>query len=349
MAIIKSGGDFFALDIGTNAVRLLQLKSVPSNHTWDLVHYAYLPLDDKSIKVDTPEGSRKLGEIIKTAYGKSGIKTKDVVIGLPSSKTFTTVIDLPDMPEDELKSTIKYQIDQYIPMPVSETKYDFAVLGKSIRNPNQTEILISSVATAYTEEKIAFIESLGFNVLSAEPEGLAILRSLVPSGLRDARIVIDVGEQNTDVSITIGDTPRLVRNISTGIRTFIRSCVQGLNVQEDQARQFILKFGLASDKLEGHVFNAMKPSLDNFSSEITKSINFFHNRYPNIQINGIILAGYSALVPEWAEYITATTNINATKGNPWQSVNVSPDIQSQLYSISSEFAAVIGLAKRVEK
>ena len=52
-----------------------------------------------------------------TALGQSGIKTRNVAIGLPSQKTFTTVIDMPSMDIDELRSTIRYQMDQYIPMP----------------------------------------------------------------------------------------------------------------------------------------------------------------------------------------------------------------------------------------
>lgn len=349
MGIIKGSGDFFALDIGTNAVRVVQLSPGLTGNSWNLDHYGYAPIDDKTLKVDTPEGQRRLGEVIMTAVGQSGIKTKDVVIGMPSSKTFTTVIDMPNMPEAELRNTIKYQIDQYIPMPLNETKYDYSILGQSLRDPKQVEVLVSSVANTFSEEKLEFIESLGFNVIAAEPDGLAMLRSLLPANITDARLTIDVGELSTDLAITYGDTPRLVRNIPTGIRAFVKSAVQNLNVQEPQARQFILKFGLAADRLEGHVFHAIEASLDSFAIELTKSIKFFQTRYPEIKVNGIILSGYAAIIPQLPEYITAKTGIACSSGNPWQGVNVPPAAQSQLAQVASEFAAVIGLAKRIEK
>jgi len=347
MAKVLSGGDFFALDIGTNALRVAQLKPSISGQSWDLVGSGHVPMDDRIIKTDTVEGKKKLGDLILTVVGQSGIKTKDIVIGFPSSKTFTTVIDLPEMPENELRNTIKYQIDQYIPMSVSETKFDYAILGKSIKDPQEVEVLISSVANSYTEDKIDFIESLGFNVLSAEPEGIAMLRSILPAGIQDARLVIDFGEQNTDIAVTYGDTPRLIRNIPIGIRTFIKASVQNLNVQEDQARQFILKFGFAKDKLDGHVFQAVLSNLDNFVAELKKSIQFFQNRYPNIKVNGIILSGYAPVIPMFAQYITEKTSITCSVANPFQNVNVPVDAQAKLAAVASEFAAVIGLAKRI--
>ncbi len=243
---VNGVGDFFALDIGTNAVRVVQLSSTGPG-TWNLDHFGYAPLDEKTGTSASPESLRRLGEVIMTAVGQSGIKTRNVVIGLPSSKTFTTVIEVPTMPENELRSTIKYQVDQYIPMAVNEAKVDWALLGTSLHDTKQQEVLIASTANAYAEERLEFIESLGLNVIAAEPDPLAMIRSLLPSGIADARLIIDVGEQSTDLAITFADAPRLVRTIPTGIRSLVKAVVQNLNVQEDQARQFILKFGLAPD------------------------------------------------------------------------------------------------------
>ncbi len=341
-------GDFFALDIGTNAVRVVQLSSAGPD-AWNLVHFGYAPLDEKISSSSSPEAKLKLGEVIMTAVGQSGIKTKNVVIGLPSSKTFNTVIEVPLMPENELRNTIKYQVDQYIPMAVNEAKVDWAPLGTSLHDPKMQEVLIASTANNYAEERLEFIESLGLNVIAAEPDPLAMIRSLLPSGILDARLIIDVGEQSTDLAITFGDSPRLVRTIPTGVRSLIKAAVQNLNVQEDQARQFILKFGLAPDRLEGQVYRAIEGTLDNFAVELTKSIKFFQTRYPNTPVGGIMLSGFGAVVPGFSEYVSAKTGIQSTMANPWQKVRVAQADQQQLVSVAAEFATVIGLAQRKNK
>ena len=344
MALLKGVGDFFALDIGTNAVRVVQLA--PSGNGWSLQHFGYAPLDEKTAAAAGPENLRHLGDVIMTAVGQSGIKEKNVVIGLPSSKTFTTVIEIPAMPEAELKNTLKYQVDQYIPMAASEAKVDWALLGTSLHDPKQLEVLIASTANAYAEERLEFVESLGLNVIAAEPDPLAMVRSLLPAGIQDARLIIDMGETSTDLAITFGDSPRLVRTIPTGVKSLIKAAVQNLNVQEDQARQFILKFGLAPDRLEGQVYRAIESTLENFASELTKSIKFFQTRYPNTPVGGIMLSGFAAVVPQFGDYVAAKTGIKAQLANPWQNVRVSQADQQQLGTVASEFATVIGLAQR---
>ncbi|NTW62099.1 pilus assembly protein PilM, partial [Candidatus Saccharibacteria bacterium] len=117
-------------------------------------------------------------------------------------------------------------------------------------------------------------------------------------------------------------------------------------VQEDQARQFILKFGLAPDKLEGQVYRAVESTLDNFASELVKSVKFFQTRYPNIQVGEVLLSGFAAAIPQFGEYLTSKTNIACNIGNPWQKVRVAQSDQQNLSSIASEFATVIGLAER---
>lgn len=338
-------GDFFALDIGTNAVRVVQLSSAGGD-TWSLTHFGYAPVEEKITSSSSPEAQRKLGEVIMTAVGQSGIKTKNVVIGLPSSKTFTTVIEVPLMSENELRSTIKYQVDQYIPMAVNEAKVDWALLGTSLHDPKMQEVIIASTANSYAEERLEFIESLGLNVIAAEPDPLAMVRSLLPAGVPDARLIIDVGEQATNLAITFGDSPRLVRTIPTGVQSLVKATVQNLNVQEDQARQFILKFGLAPDRLEGQVYRAIEATLDSFTTELTKSIKFFQTRYPNTPVGGILLSGYSAVIPGFGQYVGSKVGINAEVANPWQKIRVSQTDQQQLAAVASEFATVIGLAQR---
>ncbi|MBP6038064.1 MAG: type IV pilus assembly protein PilM [Candidatus Saccharimonas sp.] len=344
MRMIKGMGDFFALDIGTNAIRVVQLKRAGGG--WSLERFGYAPIDSKLTSSDSEEARRKVAEVIMTAVGQSGIRTKNVVIGLPSSKTFTTVIDVPNASESELKSTMKYQIDQYIPMSIDDAKVDWALLGPSLRAQNQLEVLLSSVAKEYSEARLELVEALGLNVIAAEPDPIAMVRALTIPNADGAVVQLDMGEHSTDIAITYGDTPRLIRTIPTGIASFVKAAVSNLNVQDDQARQFILKFGLAPDRLEGQVLRALESSLDSFAAEITKSIKFFETRYPNVAVQGVLLAGFASVIPQFDSYLAAKVGKQIHLANPWQGIQLSQEDQKQLGPVATEFATVIGLAKR---
>lgn len=344
MRLIKGLGDFFGLDIGTNAVRVVQLAR--TNAGWNLTNYGYVPIDSTVAASDSPEAKRRLGEAIMTAVGQAGIKTSNVAIGLPSNKTFSTIVDVPKVSEQELKATMKYQVDQYIPMAVEDAQIDWALLGDSLHKQNQYEVLLTSTAKAYAEERLEFVESLGFNVIAEEPDPIAMVRALTPGGVQDARLILDMGEHSTDLAVVYGGAPRLVRTVPSGLQSLVRAAVQNLSVQEDQARQFILKFGLAPDRLDGQVLRAIDSVLDNFASELVKSIKFFQTRYPSVQVAGILLSGFGASIPQMDQYISTKTGIPASAANPWQYVQMTQADQQRLLPIASEFAAAVGLAQR---
>ena len=338
-------GDFFALDIGTNSIRMIQLSG-NAEKGWTLDKFAYVPVDQKITKDDSETGKRKLGEIILGAREQAGIKTKNIAIGLPARKTYTAIIEVPNAPQRELTQTVKYEADQYVPMSVDEAKIDFAVLGISPNDVKKAEILLSSTDNAYAESVMESVEQLGLNVIAQEPEPIAMVRALAPVGVQDARMIIDLGETSTDLVVMYQGSPRLVRSIPGGLLSFVRTVENSLKVRDDQARQFILKFGLAQDKLEGKVFEALKSTLEGFAMEMTKSVRFFQNRYVGAQVGGIVLSGFSGIIPFMAEYIEMQTGVATTQGNPWQYVKVTPAQQQMLLPVASEFAVAIGLAER---
>lgn len=295
MKLLNSVGDFFALDIGTTAIRVVQLSH--NGKEWSLAHYGSVPLDIKLSASDAPDDQRKLGENIMTAVNQSGIKARDVVLGIPSNKMFATVVEMPDMSTAELAATIHYQAEQYIPMSPEEAKIDWALLGKSPNDATKNEILLASVANSFSESRLDLIESLGFNVVAIEPDSLALSRSLLPINDTGAHLIIEVGDVTTDIVMTYADAPRLIRSVPVGMQSFIKAAAQNLNIQPQQAAQFIAKFGLQPDKLEGQIVRAVESNVEQFIAEVTKSVKFFQTRYQNLTLNNMILSNYGVTIP----------------------------------------------------
>ena len=345
MSLIHGVGDFFALDIGTTAIRLVQLSG-DAQHGWTLQKFAYVPVEQKVLEDSSALGMRRLGETILGAMQQAGITTKNIAVGMPAAKTFTSIVKVDNQSEEELENTIKYQLDKYIPMAIDEATVDYVSLGVCPNDPTKVEVLISSTAVDFAESRMELIESFGLNVIAQEPESLAMARALMPAGAQDARLIIDLGERSTDLVMMYRGMPRLVRSIPGGFSLMIKTVTSALNVRADQTRQFILKFGLAQDKVEGQVFKALDSTLESYASELSKSIRFFKSEYMDAPVGGIILSGFAGMIPFIAEYIEAKTDVPTTQGNPWQLVRVSPEQQQVLQPVASEFAVAIGLAER---
>ena len=326
-------------------MRIVQLSG-NSQHGWALQKYSYVPIDPKLVQDSSDLGKKRLGEAILGAVNQAGIKTKNIAVGLPAGKTFTSIVETDTLPDKELKKTFKYEIDKYVPMAMSDAKADYVILGPSPNDPARTEVLVSSVAKDYAESVMEMIEKTGLNIIAMEPEPLAMARSLAIPGAIDATLVVDFGEKSTDLAIVFKNQPRLIRTIPGGFSVLVKAVASGLDVREDQARQFILKFGLDESQVEGQVFKLLNSHLDNFASELAKSVRFFQTKYLNGKIGGIVLSGYAGMIPLFAEYVEAKTNVPTMKGNPWQLVRTTPEQQQALMNVASEFGVAIGLSER---
>jgi type IV pilus assembly protein PilM len=346
MSILHGGGAFFGLDIGSTALRAVELHGTTVARS--LFKYAYMPIDSRLALSDSKNDQQHLTHAIGELIAQAKFSTRDVVVGVPSSRVFTTIADVDRLSSRELEKSIRYQADALIPTPLNESKIDWAVLGDSPVDKTKIEILLSSVPNEFIEKRLDVIEAAGLNVIAFEPDSLALVRSLSPPDAHGAVLILDIGHKATDIVVVYSGMPRLTRSIPTGMEAIIRSGMQNLNIDEKQAEQFVVKFGLSKDKLEGQVYQAIIGSVDILTSEIEKSIKFFKTRYTTVELDRIIVAGGGSSLPEFPLYLANKFTVNVEIGNPWQYVQYASDRQSELLSIANQFSVAVGLAGRNE-
>lgn len=344
-SILSTKTDFFGLDIGTTAVRLVQLHNAGGQQA--LVKYAYVPLESTLSLSEAQSDIQKLAQTIKQLVDQARISTRDVAVGIPSSRVFTTVADVERLPAGELAKSIRYQADSLIPTPLAESKMDWALIGDSPADKAKQEILLTSVANKFVEDRLDMLEGIGLNVVAFEPDNLAMARALaLPEA--SAQLLLDVGRRSTDLVVVMNGVPHLTRSIPTGVEAIVRAAIQNLSIDDKQAEQFVFKFGLSKDKLEGQVFHAISGTIDLLTSEVEKSIKFFQTRYNTSKIEKIIVTGGASIIPEFPLYLANKFNLNVEIGNAWRGVSFSRDRQNELLAISNQFGVAVGLAERTE-
>lgn len=346
MTVLSGVSSFFGLDIGSTGIRLVELRK--SGQSRSLVKYAYVPLEAKLSLSDSKLDQQKLAQVLANLISEARPTTKNVAVGLPNNKVFTTVVDFDNLSEGELEKAIRYQADSLIPTPPAESKIDWALLGESPKDKTKVELILSSVSNGFIESRLDMIESIGLNVIAFEPDSFALARALVAPGTVEPELIVDMGQQTTDLAIVMNEAPRLTRAIPTGVDAVIRSAVQNLNIDEKQAGQLVFKFGISKDKLEGQVFQSIVNTIDMLVSEIDKSIKFFQTRYPGSNIHQIVVTGAAATIPELPLYLANKFGLNVEIGNAWRNVSYAPERQNELLAVSNQFSVAVGLAERNE-
>lgn len=346
MGLISGVSDFFGLDLGTTAIRLVQLRG--SGNTKQLVKYAYAPIDAKVALSDANADQQKLVQALKDLLAQAKVSTHNVAVGIPSARVFTTVVDIDRLSPAELAKTIKFQADSLIPTPLAESKIDWAVLGDSPKDKTKVEVLLTSVTNDFIEKRLDLLESVGLNVIAFEPDNLALARSLMAPDATTPQMFLDIGNSTSDLVIAMGGAPRLTRSIPTGTEAIVRAAVQNLSIDEKQAQQFVFKFGLNKDKLEGQIYQAIIGTVDVLMAEIEKSIKFFQTRYPEAKLDRIIVTGGASTLPEFPLYVANRFGVSVEIGNAWRNVSFSADRQNELLAVSNYFGVAAGLAERNE-
>lgn len=345
MNILSGTENFLGLDIGTSAIRLVELSGSGAK---SLVRYAYAPIDPKIAQSDSKADQQKLAMAIKNLIDESKTTTRNVAVGIPSSRVFTTVVDLDRLSENEMDQAIRLQADSLIPTPLASSKLDWALLGDSPVEKTKAEVLISSVSNEYTEARLEILESLNLNVIAFEPDNLAIARSLFALDATISQMAIDIGSQSTDLVFCMNGVPRLARSIPIGSRSFVKAAMENLSIDEKQADQFVFKFGLSKDKLEGQVYQAIVGAVDLLISEVEKSIKFVAGRYPNNKLERVVVSGGASVLPEFPLYLANKFAVSVEIGNAWRNVSFPSDRQNELLAVSNHFAVAVGLAERTE-
>ncbi len=346
MSILSGVSDFFGLDIGTNAVRVVELKS--SKNSKVLHRYGMTQVDRKIATSDSRADQQKLAQIIKDTVQSIGVSSKNVAVGIPSSKVFSAVFDVDRLSSDELNKALRYQADSMIPTPLDESKIDWAHIGDSPVDKTKIEILLSSVPNSFTESRLDMLESVGFNVIAFEPDNLALVRSALLPESTDPQMVIDIGSVSTDLVIVMNGAPRLMRSIPTGTEAFVKAAVQNLGIDATQAEQFVFKFGLSKEKLEGQVHQAIMSTVDILVGEIEKSIKFFQSRYIGTNLRTIVVTGGASTLPEFPLYLANKFGISVEIGNAWRNISFPVQRQNELLSVSNYYGVAAGLAERNE-
>ncbi len=346
MSLLSGVSAFFGLDIGTTAIRLVELRG--NGPVKNLVKYAYVPVDSKIILSDAKSDQQKVAQIIKDLLAQAHMTTRNVAVGIPSQRVFTAVVDFDRLPQNELAKAIQYQADSLIPTPLDKSKIDWAVIGDSPKDKTKVEVLLSSVENDFVEQRLDLLESIGLDVIAFEPDNLALTRALIAQDSTVPQMVLDIGSKSTDLVVTMNGAPRLTRAIPTGAEAIIRAASQNLNIDDKQARQFVFKFGLGKDKLEGRIYDAIIGTVDILTGEIEKSIKFFQSRYVDAKIGRIIVTGGASALPEFPLYLANKFGIEVEIGNAWRNVAFSPDRQNELLAVSNHFGVAVGLAERAE-
>jgi type IV pilus assembly protein PilM len=338
--ILKENTDYFGLDIGTSSIKAVQLKK--SFGKLELVSFGSAPVSGGLTQSDSEIDKKKIAEEIKKLAHSMHLVTKNVIVSLPGSAVFTTVINIPKMPMGELKKAVNYQAEQNIPLKISEVKIDWQIIGE-VPAKNELLVMIIAAPKAKTQKMVDIAENAGLELIAVEINSIASARALATN--EPLYMIVDIGTYATEISVVRKGVVTLTRTVSVGGQVITRAIAQSLSLEEEQAEQFKRKFGIEKDKMEGQIYKASKSVLNNLEEEIDRSMKYYSEQFGE-NIQNLKLTGGGSRTLGIQSFLAEELDLSVVYGNPWVSVVHKPDVNSQLAANAPDFAVAVGLAMR---
>lgn len=334
-------GRTIGIDIDAKYIRVVELESVKKN--WKVITYGAISSASQLPVINSDEDVKETANRIKQLIKEIHTDSRNISTALPESQAFTQVITIPLLSQKEMDSAMKWQAEQYIPLPLEEVSFGYNVLARDEKN-NLMHVLISAAPLDIVEKYNQIIQKAGLNPKHIETRILSSIRALSRNTPDDyVSAVIDLGEYSTDFAFFTKSNILFTHSISTGGRAITRAISQEFNLNTQQADRYKQTYGVDPEQLDGKVYNAIKPLIDQFVHELNNGFVFFHDQYPNQRVNLVFLSGEGSLMPGIVRLIADQFGVEVQGGDPFAGLIFNKGVSAPASSAPA-FATAVGLA-----
>jgi type IV pilus assembly protein PilM len=336
------------LDIGSSAVKVVELKEMGKGRGYQLQNVGIEPLSPEAIVDGAIMDAGLVIEAIQKALGGRKVKAADVAIALSGHSVIIKKISIPATSEEELAEVIPWEAEQYIPFDVEDVNLAYQVL-KGGGSDGNMDVLLVAAKKDKIHDYTSVVTQAGRNPVLVDVDVFALQNCFEMNYDADESegvALVNVGASTTNVAIVKGATSIFWRDISVGGNHYNDALRKELNVTFEQAET--LKRGQSVDGVASDKLPAILASVNDFiGGEIQKTIDFFKNTTPGESIARMVLAGGSARVPHLRESLAERFGVAVEPLNPFNRVQIGKGISPEtLDELSPSVSIAVGLASR---
>ncbi len=337
---------YFALDIGSSTIKVLQSSLMGTkSYTVEAVGLSLNPAG--SVDFLNPAVTAKLGPAIKSLLSESKIRGHRVVVSVSESRVYSRILTMPTMSEAELSSAIKWEAEQFVPIPVSEVELDFSIISSSEGTGNDKKMLVYLVAAPkkYLQAMVDFLVGLGLDPIAVESEMVALTRALTFGMAPSTSLIVNLGAMSSVLAIVDSMALTFSYVTESGGVALTRALSQSLSLPLPQAEEYKRTYGLDPTQLEGKIRTGLLIVFDNVVSEMRKAMEY-HLSTRGSRVSRIVLTGGGAYLPQLTNHLSQVFGgIEVVVGDPFGQAK--PGRNVVIPRERAVYGVVAGLSQRV--
>jgi type IV pilus assembly protein PilM len=338
------------LDIGSSQVKAVELR--PSGKAFRVAAFAAVAVPADAI-VDGAiiDADAVVGAIRRLFDSSKAFKSKDVCASLSGNTVIVKKITLPAMSETELRDSIHWEAEQYIPFDIQDVNLDYQILTPQGPEAGGTmDVLLVAAKKEKISDYTNVITQAGRVPVVVDVDAFALQNAYEANyGLQPGRIValLNAGASAVNINVVRGDQSIFTRDISIGGNAYTEAVQKELGLPFEVAEQ--LKKGVPVD---GATVEDAEPVVravtENVLLEIQKTLEFFKATAGVDHVDVIMLSGGLSNVEGFQEALADRLGVPVEHFDPFKTIAWDPKVLGgrQAVDVSATAAVAVGLALR---
>ncbi|HET9075505.1 MAG TPA: type IV pilus assembly protein PilM [Acidimicrobiales bacterium] len=346
------------LDIGSSVIRAAEIVVSKSGRR-TLQRYAQIGIPAGWVVDGEINNAPGVAAALKRLWAEGGFTTTDVVVGVAGPRVFVRQADVPRLSPDDLRSALKFDAQELVPLAMEDASFDFSLLGPDPTGPSRggdgetstQRILLVAAHRDVLRTHAATLKEAGLTPVVMDAAPLALMRAVPapdggPGGGPGLDVIVSIGAELTTVAVRDQGVPLFIRSLLVG----------GAKLTERIANSMHLEAGVAERLKRGEVpeattqltaaRKAMTPEMRDLAEEIRATIDFFVAQTGDRQVGRLLITGGAAQTRGLSQAVAGQVTAPVVVIDPLSVFDVSAIgfAPSELARISAGGTTAIGLA-----
>jgi type IV pilus assembly protein PilM len=338
--------DIVGVDIGSSAVKLVQLRELKGGY--QLQNIGILPLPAEAIVDNTLMDSSSIVETVKNLLVSLDIKAKEAVCSISGNSVIIRKISLPVMPVEELEDQIHWEAEQYIPFDINDVNVDFQILSPDEQDPSKMNVLLVASKKDIINDYLAVFAEAGLKLVVVDVDSFAVQNAYETSYLSDYKEVValvNIGASIINLNIVRDGVSLFTRDVQMGGNLYTEEIQKQFGINSEDAE---LKKLTAAGSDDARLKDILQRVNDTISLEMRRSLDFYNSTAGEGRIAKVYLSGGAAKTVMLMEAVQQRLSLPVELLNPFLRVVVNEkefDLE-YLEEIAPMVTVAVGLATR---
>ncbi len=332
----------FGLEFGNHAVKLAYIEKQGNVRT--LKALVAKEVGKIGLLQYLEKQQERIVAIVKEMVEESKVPTKYVALAIPESSIFSQILTIPKVSDEELTEAVYWKLKPLLPRPIDEFSKDYLLVSQD-PDTGERKVLVVAAPLSLIDKYQKVLRKAGLVPVAVETEILANMRTVKFNYNVQGGIIMDFGSASTDIGIFLDGNLVFSQSIATGSDLLTKAILSTYNITYAQAEQYKRNYGLDRTKLDGKIYQSLKPVMETLTAEIMRSLEFSRTDLKRDIPQDLYLAGQGSLLPGLKEYLLESLHLNTVQiVNPFAKLTLPPAFEKYKTELHPEFSISIGLS-----